>query len=373
MEAFFCSRQGWRQEKENVDGQGKKRKRKIKLTRCGCDAMIGFMRKPDGKYVVARFVKAHTHELSSPSKTHLLRSNREVSDEVRSKLFACHKAMTGTSVAYRLLSVEMGGHENIGCTKKDAQNYDRDCKKAFSHGDEQILIDIMKDKQRLNPSFIFDYKLDNRNRLTHVFWADGTSRKNYSLFGDVISFDSTYRSNRYNLVFTPFTGVNHHKSCVTFGAAFIPNEKIESYKWVFRTFLKAMGGVAPKLIITDEDLSMRAAIKDIFPDTRHRLCMWHILNKLPERVGRPLIEDDVFLSEFVSCVWGSETPNEFEARWISIISKYGLKNNSWLSDKYQMHQSWILAYFMDLSLGGILRTTSRSESENAFFRHFLNR
>jgi hypothetical protein len=27
---------------------------------------------------------------------------------------------------------------------------------------------------------------------------------------------------------------------------------------------------------------------------------------------------------------------------------------------------------MDLSLGGILRTTSRSESENAFFRHFLN-
>jgi len=174
-------------------------------------------------------------------------------------------------------------------------------------------------------------------------------------------------------VFTPFTGVNHHKSCVTFAAAFIPNEKIESYKWIFQTFLKAMGGVAPKLIITDEDLSMRAAIKDIFPDTRHRLCMWHILNKLPERVGRPLIEDDVFLSEFVSCVWGSETPNEFEARWISIISKYGLENNSWLSDKYQMRQSWILAYFMDLSLGGILRTTSRSESENAFFRHFLNR
>jgi hypothetical protein len=86
------------------------------------------------QYEVARFVKSHTHELTSPSKTHLLRSNREVSDEVRSKLFACHKAMIGTSAAFRLLSVEMGGHENIGCTKKDAENYDRDCKKALVAG-----------------------------------------------------------------------------------------------------------------------------------------------------------------------------------------------------------------------------------------------
>jgi hypothetical protein len=65
-----------------------------------------------------------------------------------------------------------------------------------------------------------------------------------------------------------------------------------------------------------------------FPDTRHRLCMRHILNKPPERVGRALIEDDDFLSEFMSCVWGSETPDEFEARWLSINFKYGLENNS---------------------------------------------
>ncbi|KAL6615129.1 hypothetical protein ACP70R_037399 [Stipagrostis hirtigluma subsp. patula] len=370
---FFCSRQGWRKQKEIMDEQCKKRKRKVNFTRCGCEAMIGFKRREDGKYVVARFIQSHTHQLASPGKTHLLRSNREVSSEVRSKLFTCHKALIGTSAAFRLLSEEMGGHENVGCTMRDLQNYDRDCKGIISRGDGQILIEIMQDKKRLNPSFFFDYKLDDRNRLTHVFWADGTCRKNYSLFGDVVSFDSTYRSNRYGLVFTPFTGVNHHKSCITFGAAFIPNEKIESYTWVFQTFLKAMGGVAPKLIITDEDLSMRAAIKEVFPGTIHRLCMWHILNKLPERVGRPLVQDDDFLREFMACVWDSETPDEFEARWASIISEFGLEDNSWLSDKYKMRKSWIPAYFIDFSLGGILRTTSRSESENAFFRHFLNR
>lgn len=75
----------------------------------------------------------------------------------------------------------------------------------------------------------------------------------------------------------------------------------------------------------------------------------------------------------MACVWGSETLDEFESRWSSIISDFGLKDNEWLKDKYDLRQSWIPAYFMEFSLGGILRTTSRSESENAFFRHFTNR
>ncbi|RLM79176.1 protein FAR1-RELATED SEQUENCE 5-like [Panicum miliaceum] len=160
----------------------------------------------------------------------------------------------------------------------------------------------MKEKQRINSSFFFEYQLDNKLRLTHIFWADSTCIRNYKLFGDVMSFDSTYRTNRYDLVFTPFTGVNHHKSCITFGAAFLPNEKKESYKWLFRTFLKAMGGVAPKLIITDEDLSMKAAIKDVFPNTIHRLWMWNILNKLPEKLGRDFTKDEEFMKKFGMCM-----------------------------------------------------------------------
>ena len=46
-----------------------------------------------------------------------------------------------------------------------------------------------------------------------------------------------------NMIFTPFTGVNHHKANVLFGAILLSNEKIESYTWLFKTFLNAMGGV----------------------------------------------------------------------------------------------------------------------------------
>ena len=109
---------------------------------------------------------------------------------------------------------------NIGSTERDLQNYQHDFKPVIKGADGQLIVDIMENKRKANPAFYFDYQVDENNKLKNIFWADSICRKNYSLFGDVVSFDSTYRFNKYDLVFTPFTGVNHHKSCVTFGAAF---------------------------------------------------------------------------------------------------------------------------------------------------------
>jgi hypothetical protein len=66
---------------------------------------------------------------------------------------------------------------------------------------------------------------------------------------------------------------------------------------VVNTFLLAMGGKAPKLITTNEDASMRSVIASIFPETIHRLCMWHIMEKVPEKVG-PETRKDIILVLF---------------------------------------------------------------------------
>jgi hypothetical protein len=84
--------------------------------------------------------------------------------------------------------------------------------------------------------------VDEQGRLMHVFCVDAMSRKNYKLFGDVVSLDSTYTTNQYNMIFVPFTRVNKHLQSVSLGGVFLSNEKIESYVWLFKTFLKAMGG-----------------------------------------------------------------------------------------------------------------------------------
>lgn len=78
-----------------------------------------------------------------------------------------------------------------------------------------------------------------------------------------------------------------------------------------RPFLKAMGGVAPHLISTDEDASMMAAIAQILLDTAHRFCMWHIMEKVPEKVGPSIRKDEQLLEKLNKCVWGTENSDDF--------------------------------------------------------------
>lgn len=189
----------------------------------------------------------------------------------------------------------------------------------------------------------------------------------------MLSFDTTYSTNQYDMKFAPFTGVNHHMCSIFFGAAFLADEKIDSYKWLFQNFLQAMVGKAPAYIVTDEDASMRAAIASVLPNTIHRLCMWHIMKKLPEKIDAHLLNNDEFRKMINSYVWGSETIEEYESRWQYWITTYHLENNEWLTGRYHIREPWIPAYFRDIWLGGILRTTSRSESAKSFFNRFIGR
>jgi hypothetical protein len=97
------------------------------------------------------------------------------------------------------------------------------------------------------------------------------------------------------------------------------------------------------------------------------------MEKMSEKVGFPTNTSDQFWCDLNKCVWGSETPDEFEMSWNAIITNFGLQGNEWLANRYQIRESWIPAYFMDIPLAGLLRTTSRSESSNSFFNRFVHR
>ena len=62
------------------------------------------------------------------------------------------------------------------------------------------------------------------------------------------------------------------------------NEKTDSYKWLLEKFLQTFGS-QPKMVVTDQDPAMKKAIEAVLPESRHRLCMWHITQKLPSKVN----------------------------------------------------------------------------------------
>ena len=85
------------------------------------------------------------------------------------------------------------------------------------------------------------------------------------------------------MVFVPFTGVNNHWKNVTFAAALLAKEDYKNFKWLVTTFQKAMGR-APKTVITDQCKAIKKALDKCWRSSTHRLCMWHIMNKLPMKV-----------------------------------------------------------------------------------------
>ncbi|XP_039818546.1 protein FAR1-RELATED SEQUENCE 5-like [Panicum virgatum] len=186
IKTYYCSREGYR--KENVtnasDESGKKRKtHNVMKTRCGCQAHIVVKLGSDKKYRIVSMVEEHSHGFMSPDKRYLLRSNRRVSERAKSTLFNCHKASIGTSQAYRLLHVSEGGFENVGCTKRDLQNYYRDLRTKIKDAGAQMFVVQLERKKEVNPAFFYEFMVDDQGQLVRVFWADAACRKNYSVFG----------------------------------------------------------------------------------------------------------------------------------------------------------------------------------------------
>ena len=109
----------------------------------------------------------------------------------------------------------------MGLTVEDCYDHVNTKKMStISAGDAKKLLNHFKKRQIKDPMFFYTVQVDQENCMMNFFWRDGRSRVDYDCFGDVV-FDTTYRTNKYNLICAPFVGVNHHWQNVIFGCAFL--------------------------------------------------------------------------------------------------------------------------------------------------------
>ncbi|KAK9750148.1 hypothetical protein RND81_02G176800 [Saponaria officinalis] len=287
---IVCHREGFGESKKiknlvntKTDETPKKKERVTTIRRFGCRAMIQLMFQL-GKYVICQFREGHNHPL--------------------------------------VLEVA-NGYENVGATLLDFKNFQREVKLFIGDQDAQMFINHLQNLVETEQGFYFSYDVYDSQNLCRVFWSDAESRRNYSLFGDAVSFDPTYGTNKYCMVFTPFTGVDHHNRSFTFAATLLSHKDEQSFTWVFQKFLDAMGQREPQCIITDQDPAIKNALPVVFKQAMHRFCMWHIM----------------------TLIWNLGSLNK----------------------------SGIPAYYRDIFMWCLLRTTQRSESENSLCERFENK
>lgn len=189
----------------------------------------------------------------------------------------------------------------------------------------------------------------------------------YELYGDCVSFDTTYKTNKYNLPFAPFVGVTGHGNNCLFACAIIQNETAEVFKWLFETFRDCMGGKDPQTIITDQCVSMAKAIPMVFSKTIHRNCFFHICKKAEEKCGRPFALVENLHSDFSDILRNSQTVQEFEFLWQQMLQKYGVEHLKYFKAMWKYRNRFVPVYFKD-NFFPFIHSTARSEGTNSVFK-----
>ncbi|KAI7731455.1 hypothetical protein M8C21_026879 [Ambrosia artemisiifolia] len=368
--SFVCAKEGFRNLNEKRT-KYREIKRPRTVTRVGCKASMSVKIQDSGKWVVSTFVKEHNHELVPPDQVHCLRSHRQISGPAKTLIDTLQAAGMGPRRIMSALIKEYGGISKVGFTEVDCRNYMRNNRQRSLEGDIQLLLDYLRQMRADNPSFFYAVQGDDEQCAGNVFWADAKARENYTYFGDTVTFDTTYRSNRYRLPFAPFTGINHHGQPVLFGCAFLLNESESSFIWLFETWVSAMSGHLPVSITTDHDTVIQSAIMHVFPDTRHRFCKWHIFKKCQEKLSHVFLQYPNFEADFHKCVNLPDSVDEFEACWLPLVDKYDLRDHEWLQAIYSSRKQWVPVYLRDTFFAE-MSITQRSDSMNSYFDGYVN-
>ncbi|XP_021741581.1 protein FAR1-RELATED SEQUENCE 6-like [Chenopodium quinoa] len=306
---------------------------KRKSKKCECNDRVYGSLNVDWLWILKTVVLEHTHTLSL-SMANLVKEYRmkKLTSTVRKRLINVFEEGLSVSQIRGCLGTENGNLPSV----KDLQHevYKQRRLKMASR-DARAMMEYFDYMQADNQNFYHENRLDDDGRLKNVMWVDARSRVAYEDFGDVVCFDATYLTNEL----------------------------------IFEQWVSCMGNKAPISILTDQAASMRNPLAEVMPNTCHRWCIWHIMRKFPEKLGKCALYDD-FKNPLKNIIYYSFTVEEFQTRWCEAMKLYGLEDNEWLQDLFIEKHMWVTAYMKEYFWVS-MKTTQRVESINYFFDGYV--
>ncbi|RYQ96545.1 hypothetical protein Ahy_B08g092333 [Arachis hypogaea] len=265
-------------------------------------------------WVVSRLELRHSHPCSAEKAVHY-HEYRELTMHAKCVITDNDEAGIRPNKTYLALANEVGGSANLDFSEKNVRNYiTRNLRCSDDNEDFQGMMNYFVQMKEINPNFFYAMDVDDANKFRSALWVDARCTASYEYYGDVVSFDTTYRRNRHGLLFASFVGINHHGKSTLLGCSLLGSKEISSFEWG---------------IITDQCKAMTGAIRNVLPDTVHRWCIWHIMKKSQFKLGgyARYGELNAMMNHIV---WNSPSTESFESDWAGFIKQFKLGQNRWL-------------------------------------------
>ncbi|XP_077215652.1 protein FAR1-RELATED SEQUENCE 11-like [Tasmannia lanceolata] len=370
---FFCNREG-RQPLKIVEPFKEQRNRISSKYGCKAHLRITLGQSFDifpEEWHVTQFIENHNHELLTPLEVRFLPANRTITKDDEDYILLLKEG--GLSVRQILCVMELEKnikHGYLSFFQKDIRNLYVKVKKNHAENDVIGLLQYCKAATEENHKFQYAFTIDEDRKLEHVFWSPAHCFDWYKKYGDVVVFDTTYKVNAYEMPFGILVGINNHGKTILFGCVLLRNETTNAFRWLMKTFISLMKK-PPETILSDQDPWMTDAIAKELPFTKHSFCIWHITAKFSGWFTGILRKQySKWCADFYK-LYKLDRPEEFEHQWYEVIMKYNMHLNKHVNGLYQIKHFWVPAYLRTHFFGGMM-TTGRSESINAFIKHFVS-
>ena len=144
---------------------------------------------------------------------------------------------------------------------------------------------------------------------------------------EVLLMDCTYKTNRYRMPLLVIAGHTSIGTTFIVALAFLSGEDAEDYKWVLEQVKKVYFSLAlddPIAIVTDREKGLIKAINDIYPQSHHCLCVWHVKMNV-KRNCRASFESEDAYEEFLEAwkkVIYAFTKDACIDAWNELAAKY---------------------------------------------------
>ncbi|PKK55908.1 hypothetical protein RhiirC2_801189 [Rhizophagus irregularis] len=107
-------------------------------------------------------------------------------------------------------------------------------------GDASQMLHLLMDWKDLELLWIVKARLDPiSRRLISLLWMSLTQRELYSKHNDIIIVDSTYNTNRFQMILCIVTIIDNNYRTRIVACMIIEDETLDTYQWIFDRYLSA--------------------------------------------------------------------------------------------------------------------------------------
>ncbi|XP_076958902.1 uncharacterized protein LOC143634796 [Bidens hawaiensis] len=163
----------------------------------------------------------------------------------------------------------------------------------------QVLMSILHSN-----GYVYEFTTTGSNELENLFFVHPISFDIWRAFPHVLIIDATYKTNSYNMPFVQIVGVTSTNKTFSIAFAFMQNEKIESYTWVLNCLKLTLDKcMHPRVILTDRELALVNACKEVFPNATQLLCRWHISRNIFKNCRQSISSGQCISLDSIDIFW----------------------------------------------------------------------